>query len=47
MNNVHVGNYGVVDIDVESDGIKIKGLIGRNLEELFSKEWPACHWMIF
>lgn len=38
MNNVHVGNYGVVDADVESDSIKIKGLIGRNLEELFSRQ---------
>src|SRR5438309_7481232 len=38
MNNVHIGNYGVKDEDVESDGIKIKGLIGRNLEELFSRQ---------
>jgi carbamoyl-phosphate synthase small subunit len=37
MNNVHVGNYGVMDADVESDSIKIRGLIGRNLEELFSR----------
>lgn len=37
MNNVHIGNYGVTDADVESDSIKIKGLIGRNLEELFSR----------
>jgi carbamoyl-phosphate synthase small subunit len=37
MNNVHVGNYGVKEEDVESDGVKIKGLIGRNLEELFSR----------
>src|SRR3954468_100938 len=37
MNAVHVGNYGVADFDVESDGIKIKGVIGRNLEELFSR----------
>ena len=37
MNNVHIGNYGVKSEDVESDGIKIKGLIGRNLEELFSR----------
>src|SRR3712207_9372846 len=37
MNNVHIGNYGVKDADVESDSIKIKGLIGRNLEELFSR----------
>jgi carbamoyl-phosphate synthase small subunit len=37
MNNVHIGNYGVMDADVESDSVKIKGLIGRNLEELFSR----------
>src|SRR3954466_16344016 len=37
MNNVHIGNYGVKEADVESDAIKIKGLIGRNLEELFSR----------
>src|SRR5436190_2489753 len=38
MNNVHVGNYGVKDEDVESDSVKIRGLIGRNLEELFSRK---------
>ena len=37
MNNVHVGNYGVKNTDVESDSVKIKGLIGRNLEEQFSR----------
>ncbi|HXB30230.1 MAG TPA: glutamine-hydrolyzing carbamoyl-phosphate synthase small subunit [Puia sp.] len=37
MNNVHIGNYGVKDGDVESDGVKIRGLIGRNLEEQFSR----------
>src|SRR5687768_18127742 len=37
MNNVHIGNYGVKEEDVESDSIKIKGLVGRNLEELFSR----------
>lgn len=37
MNNVHVGNYGVKDEDIESDSVKIKGLIGRNLEELYSR----------
>lgn len=37
MNNVHVGNYGVKNSDVESKGIKIKGLIGRNLEPRFSR----------
>src|SRR5215217_7754451 len=38
MNNVHVGNYGVKDTDVESDTVKIQGLIGRNLEELYSRK---------
>jgi carbamoyl-phosphate synthase small subunit len=38
MNNAHVGNYGVKDNDTESDGVKIKGLIGRNLEEQFSRK---------
>lgn len=37
MNNVHVGNYGVKPTDVESDTVKIRGLIARNLEELFSR----------
>jgi carbamoyl-phosphate synthase small subunit len=37
MNSVHVGNYGVKDADVESDNVKIRGLIGRNLEELYSR----------
>ena len=36
MNNVHTGNYGVKAEDVESDSVKIKGLIGRNLEEQYS-----------
>ncbi len=38
MNNVHIGNYGVKDEDIESDGVKIKGLIARNLEELYSRK---------
>ncbi len=38
MNNVHIGNYGVKKTDVESDSIKIQGLIGRNLEELYSRK---------
>src|SRR5450755_982683 len=37
MNCVHIGNYGVKDGDVESDSVKIRGLIGRNLEEQFSR----------
>lgn len=38
MNNVHVGNYGVMDEDVESSDVKIRGLIGRNLEEQYSRK---------
>lgn len=38
MNTVHIGNYGVKDTDIESDGVKIKGLIGRNLEEQYSRK---------
>jgi carbamoyl-phosphate synthase small subunit len=37
MNNVHIGNYGVKDSDVESGSVKIHGLIARNLEEQFSR----------
>jgi carbamoyl-phosphate synthase small subunit len=37
MNAAHIGNYGVKELDVESDSIKISGLIGRNLEALYSR----------
>ncbi len=37
MNNVHIGNYGVKAMDVESDSVKVKGVIGRNLEEQYSR----------
>ncbi len=37
MNCVHTGNYGVKAGDVESDNVKVKGIIGRNLEERFSR----------
>lgn len=37
MNNVHIGNYGINEADVESDSIKVKGIIGRNLEEQYSR----------
>ncbi len=37
MNSVHIGNYGVKDEDVESSNVRIRGLIGRNLEELYSR----------
>lgn len=38
MNSAHIGNYGVKDGDIESDGVKINGLIGRNLEETYSRK---------
>lgn len=37
MNSVHIGNYGVKEGDVESDSVKVKGVIGRNLEEQYSR----------
>jgi carbamoyl-phosphate synthase small subunit len=37
MNNVHIGNYGVNNADVESDSVKVKGVIGRNLEKQYSR----------
>ena len=37
MNNVHNGNYGVKAADVESDGVKVKAVIGRNLETRYSR----------
>ena len=37
MNNVHVGNYGINEMEVESDSVKVKGIIGRNLEEQYSR----------
>src|SRR5450432_2805985 len=38
MNSVHIGNYGVKDSDIESKGVKIRGLVARNLEEQFSRK---------
>jgi len=38
MNSVHIGNYGVKDDEVESDTVKIRGLISRNLEEQYSRK---------
>ena len=37
MNNVHIGNYGVKPEDVESTSVKVKGVIGKNLEEQYSR----------
>ena len=38
MNSVHIGNYGVKEADVESSSVKIRGLIGRNLEDQYSRK---------
>lgn len=37
MNTAHVGNYGAKDVDVESDTVKIAGLISRNLSSQYSR----------
>ncbi len=36
--NPHIGNYGVRDIDAESESVKIAGLIVKNFSEVFSRE---------
>ncbi|WP_028788553.1 glutamine-hydrolyzing carbamoyl-phosphate synthase small subunit [Terrimonas ferruginea] len=38
MNTAHIGNYGVKADEVESDTVKISGLIGRNLEDQYSRK---------
>lgn len=42
MNNVHIGNYGVKDDEVESESVKIRGLISRNLEEQYSRKLASA-----
>lgn len=37
MNPAHIGNYGARTTDVESDSIKISGLICKNLSEKYSR----------
>ena len=37
MNNAYVGNYGVMEVDVESDSVKIKGLIAKNISHRYSR----------
>lgn len=38
MNAVHVGNYGTLDNEEESDGVKILGVIAKNLNENYSRK---------
>ena len=35
--NVHVGNYGTQNQEVESDGIKIAGLVCKSFSDVFSR----------
>lgn len=37
MNTSHIGNYGVNDMEVESDGIKISGLVTKKFSEVYSR----------
>src|SRR5438034_2832442 len=37
MTNVHIGNYGIHKDEIESDSIKISGLICRNFNEFQSR----------
>lgn len=36
--NVHIGNYGIKNSEVESDGIKIAGFVCRNFNEQYSRQ---------
>ncbi len=38
MNNVHVGNYGIEESEVESDSIKISGMVCKKFNEGFSRK---------
>ena len=38
MNNCYIGNYGTRDEDVESDSIKINGLICKNVSQEYSRQ---------
>ena len=37
MNNAHIGNYGTLPEDVESGSVKVRAIIGRNLEAVYSR----------
>ena len=38
MNNCYIGNYGTMDADTESDGVKINGLICKNISLKYSRK---------
>src|SRR5438309_5328200 len=37
MTNIHIGNYGVKETEVESEGIKISGMICKKFNNGFSR----------
>lgn len=37
MNTVYIGNYGVKNEDIESDSVKIRALISKNISERYSR----------
>jgi carbamoyl-phosphate synthase small subunit len=37
MNTCYIGNYGVNEVDVESDSVKIRGLICKNITKRYSR----------
>jgi len=37
MNSVHIGNYGTSNADIESESVKVKAVIGTNLEDKYSR----------
>ncbi len=42
MTNAHIGNYGANNEEVESDSVKIAGLICKNFSYEYSR--PDCRW---
>ena len=37
MTNAHIGNYGVTTDEVESDSVKISGMVCKNFSEMYSR----------
>jgi len=41
MTNDHIGNYGISNVEVESNGIKIAGLVTKRFNTLYSRKMAA------
>jgi carbamoyl-phosphate synthase small subunit len=39
MTTAHIGNYGVSDVEIESDSVKISGLVCKKFSDMFSREF--------